>query len=127
MIEVRWLQPIKAKSGILFTLFPMFTVSMFEPKNTGAELLPIYVQLIALKFTVVSPKQFEKAEFPIEVTLLPMVTEVKLVQDEKAVLPIEVTLLAMLTEGRLVQERNASSPMEVTLLAMVTEVKPVQP
>ena len=59
---------------------------------------------MALKFNVVNPLQPLNAEPPIEVTLLPMVTE-----------------------GKPLQFLNAVSPIEVTLFGMVTEVKPLQP
>ena len=41
-----------------------------------------------------------KAELPIEVTDLPIVTEVRPMQEEKALLPIKFTELGMLTEVR---------------------------
>ena len=54
-----------------------------------------------------------------------MVTEVRLVQPSKADQPIEVTELGMVTEVRPVQPLK---PLRnVTELGMVTEVKPVQP
>ena len=56
--------------------------------------------LINLSFGKTQP---EKAEFPILVTLLGMVTEVKEEQEEKALLPILVTLLGMVTEVKKVQ------------------------
>ena len=59
---------------------------------------------MALKFNVVKPLQPSNASFPMEVTLLGMVTDVK---------PL--------------QSSNAYHPMEVTLFGMVTEVKPLQP
>ena len=45
----------------------------------------------------------------------------------KAEYPIEVTELGMVTEARLVQPENAEPPIEVTELGMVTEVRLVQP
>jgi hypothetical protein len=43
----------------------------------------------------------------------------------KALLPIEVTLLLMVTEVRLAQLWKALLPIEVTLLGIVTEVSPL--
>ena len=40
--------------------------------------------------------------------------------------PIEVTLLGIVTEVKLLQQANAPPPIEVTLLGIVTEVKVVQ-
>ena len=39
---------------------------------------------------------------------------------------MEVTLFPMVTEVKPLQFSNAEPPMEVTLLPMVTEVKPLQ-
>ena len=54
------------------------------------------------------------------VTLLGIVTEVKLLQLVKAKSPMLVTLLPIVTEVRLLQLWKASYPMLVTLLGMVT-------
>ena len=74
--------------GIVVTLFPMFTVDILRQPSKGKSLKwtksPAYVQFVALKFTVVRLMQLEKAEFPIEVTELPMVAEAKPMQLEKA-------------------------------------------
>ena len=67
------------------------------------------------------------------VTLLGIVTLVRLVQSENASLPMLVTLLGIVTLVRLVQPKNASSPMLVTgrpliVLGMVTAPpEPVYP
>ena len=50
------------------------------------------------------------------VTLLGIVTLVRLVQNSNASLPMLVTLLGIVTLVRLVQTSNAWSPMLVTLL-----------
>ena len=63
-----------------------------------------------------------KAERPIEVTLLGIVTVVKPVQPSKAHIPIEVTLLGIVTVVKPVQPSKAERPIEVTLLGIVTEV-----
>ena len=47
--------------------------------------------------------QFRKASVPMLVTLLGMVTEVKLLQPEKALSLMVVTLLGMVTEVKLLQ------------------------
>ena len=70
---------------------------------------------MALKFSVVKPLQPLNARSPMEVTLLPMVTEVKPLQPLNACSPIEVTLFGMVTEVKLLQPLNALPPMEVTL------------
>jgi hypothetical protein len=48
-----------------------------------------------------------KAELPIEVTELPMVTEVRPMQEEKALLPIVFTELGIVTEERPLQPLKA--------------------
>ena len=68
-----------------------------------------------------------KADSPIVVTLLGMVTEVRDSQSPKAYLSIVVTLLGMVTEIREVQRMKAKAPIVVTLLGMVTEVRELQP
>ena len=40
---------------------------------------------------------------------------------------MEVTLFPMVTEVKLLQLQNAQRPMEVTLFPMVTDVNPLQP
>ena len=57
------------------------------------------------------------------VTLLGIVTLVRLVQSSNAHPPMLVTLLGMVTLVRLEQLANAPSPMLVTLLGIVTLVK----
>ena len=54
-----------------------------------------------------------------------MVMEVKPLQPTKADIPIEVTLLGIMTEVKLVQEWKASLPIDVTPFPMMTEVRPV--
>ena len=68
------------------------------------------------------PLQYRKTPLPMDVTLLGMVTEVRL-QYAKACSPMLVTLLGMVTEVRL-QLRNALSPMDVTLLGMTVFLQP---
>ena len=51
-----------------------------------------------------------------------MVTEVRELQFEKAYFPIVVTLFGMVTEVSSLQFEKASSPIVVTLFGMVTEV-----
>ena len=95
---------LKALAGILVTLFPIFKVAILVQKSkTGKRLLPIVVQLVALKFTIVRLVQQRKAEAPMEVTLSGMVTEVRFEHQLKAELPMEVTPLGMVTEVRPVQ------------------------
>ena len=48
-------------------------------------------------------------------------------QPSKAYAPIVVTLLGIVTEVRLIQPEKALSPILVTLLGIVTEVRPLQP
>ena len=68
----------KALLGIIRTLLPMFRVSKDQQPFSQSE--PTVVQLSALKFSVVMPLQYEKAQSPILVTELGMVTLVSLVQ-----------------------------------------------
>ena len=51
---------------------------------------------------------------------------VKSVQPKKAPVPIDVTLLGMLTEDRLLHRPNAELPIDVTLLGMVTKDRLLQ-
>ena len=67
------------------------------------------------------------AEFPMEVTLLGIVTAVSEVQSLKAISPREVTLFGMLIDASEVQPLNAQFPMEMTLLGIVTEVSVAHP
>ncbi len=53
-----------------------------------------------------------------DVTLFPMVTEVKPEQPEKALLPMDVTLLGIVMEVKPEQAMKALSPMDVTLLGI---------
>ena len=50
-----------------------------------------------------------------EVTLLGMVMDFKLLQPENALPPIDVTLLGMVMEVNSSQSQKAQSPMDVTL------------
>ena len=52
---------------------------------------------------VFSPLQKEKASPPMYVTLLGMVTEVRLLHSEKAAMPMDVTPLPMIKEVKLLQ------------------------
>ena len=54
-----------------------------------------------------------------EVTLLGMVTEVRLVQLSKAASPIDVRLLGKDTDVRLEQPRNARSSIRVTVFGII--------
>ena len=76
--------------------------------------------------TEVKLLQSMKAYSPMLVTLLGIVTEVKLLQPSKAPHPMLVTLLGIVTEVRLLQYEKALFPMLVTLLPIVTEVKSLQ-
>ena len=61
------------------------------------------------------------------VTLLEIVTEVRLLQPQKTSLPMLFTLLGMVKESRLLQNMNASPPILVTLLGMAKEVRLLHP
>ena len=84
-------------------------------------MLPKVGGVVASTVISVRPEPL-KALLPMEVTLLGMVTEVRLEQSEKALPPMSVTLLGMVTEVRLEQSEKALPPMSVTLLGMMTEV-----
>ena len=73
--------------------------------------------------TLVKLVQPENAEFPMSRTLLGIVMLVTLVQFWNAWSPMLVTLVGIVTLVRLVQPENASSPMLVTLLPIMTLVK----
>ena len=58
---------------------------------------------MALKFSVVRPLQPLNAKYPMEVTLLGIVTEVKPLQPENALFPIEVTPFGIVIEVKPLQ------------------------
>ena len=64
---------------------------------------------------------------PIEVTLLGIMTEVRLLQLAKTPSSIKVIPFGMVIAVSPLQPENADLPNEVTLPGMVTEVKPLQP
>ena len=64
--------------------------------------------------------QDENAAYPMDVTLLGMVTEVRAVQDENAESPMDVTPSEMVKEVREVQDWNAEFPMVVTDFPSIT-------
>ena len=72
------------------------------------------------------PVHSKKAEFPMLVTLLGIVIEVKLEQLEKVLSPMLVRPSPMNTEVRPEHELKAEFPMLITLLGIVIEVKPEQ-
>jgi hypothetical protein len=72
--EAKPVRFVKALLGICVTLLPIMSVER-EGQLLKTE-LPIVV-FIALKYTVLRAKQPENALFPIDITPLPIVTEVK--------------------------------------------------
>ena len=62
-----------------------------------------------------------------DVTSLPMITEVKLVQPTNASETISLTLPRILICFKLVQNANACLPISLTLLGILIKVKLVQP
>lgn len=84
VMEVRPPIPLHRYAGITLTLLPKTKLLMFkQPLNTGELDDPADVQLSALNTTEVNPVQPRKADKPMEVTELGMVTEVN-PQDSKA-------------------------------------------
>jgi membrane-associated HD superfamily phosphohydrolase len=69
---------------------------------------------------IIHSSEYKNALSQMLVTLLGMVTEVKLLQLLNALSPMLVTLLGMVTEVKFQQLSNAHAPMLVTLLGMVT-------
>ena len=86
----------------------------------------MYIQLVALKFTVVKPLQPENAELPIVSTELGMVTEVKPLQPEKAEAGMFCTLFPIVK----VESDEHPLKTEVMYIQLValkfTVVKPLQ-
>ena len=76
--------------------------------------------LLGITNSPVKPLQPLQAPSPMLVTVLGIVTEVKLLQLSKAKLPMLVTLLPIVTEVKLRQLLKASCPMLVTLLPITT-------
>ena len=82
----------------------MFTVAIFpQLLKTGKSPVPIVVQLVALKLTVVRLLQLEKAGPPMLVTEAGMVTVVRLLQFEKAPLAMLVSELPKETDVKPIQ------------------------
>ena len=114
---------------MLVTLLPIIYCVTCEPKiflilEEYEYVFPtMYCELMA---TEVKPLQPEKAQFPMLVTLLPIVTEVKPLQLRKVSFPMLVTLLGIITEVKPLQPSKAEYPMLVTLLGISIEVKPLQ-
>ena len=122
VIEVSHEQPENA--GYPIKRVPSFIVhDAIVLSTTSTRYVSAYRQLF-ITGRLVQP---EKADSPIDVTLLGMVTEVRPEQPEKADHPMDVTLLGMVTEVKPEQPEKAEIPMEVTLLGMVMEVRPEQP
>ena len=86
-------------------------------------MVPIVVQLIALKFKVAKAVQLAKAKLSIVVTPFGMVIEVRAGQSKKLYPLIVVTLFGIFTEVKLLQLEKAEFPIVVTLFGIVTEVK----
>jgi hypothetical protein len=70
--------------------------------------------------------QYLKASKSIELTALPIVTDVKRSQLAKAEARIDVTESGMFMDVKLVQLRKAEKPIDATELPIVIDVKPVQ-
>ena len=122
VIEVSHEQPENA--GYPIKRVPSFIVhDAIVLSTTSTRYVSAYRQLF-ITGRLVQP---EKADSPIDVTLLGMVTEVRPEQPEKADHPMDVTLLGMVTEVRLEHSRNVASSINVTPLGMVTEVRLEQP
>ena len=87
---------------------------------------PINVTLLGM-VSEVRLEQLWKELLPSDVTLLGIVIDVRPEQPEKVPSPIDVTLLGIFTEVRPEQPEKALPPIDVTLLGMVSEVRPEQP
>ena len=113
VIEVKPVQPLKAKSPILVTLLGMVIDVKFWQLTKAAPAIcsipagityaPLkdggrYANTWSLYTGDFKPVQREKAAYPMLVTLLGMVIEVKPVQSEKAAYPMLVTQLGIVTE-----------------------------
>ncbi len=95
VIDVKPVQPEIKLLGRVSTLSPIVTVVILD-LFAKAELY--VVQFLAFQSNVVILLQPSKALYSILVTLLPIVTDVKLEQFRKASLPILVTLLGIVTD-----------------------------
>ena len=83
--------------------------------------------------TDVKSRQPEKAYWPIDVTLLPMIYSFTWDPNQSAIEWSElwdvdtIQLLSKVTDVNPLQLAKASLPIDVTLLGMVTDVNPLQP
>jgi hypothetical protein len=87
-------------------------------------LYPILVTLLPIVTEVRPPLVHWNALSPILVTLLGIVTEVSFVQLKNALTPILFTLFGIVMEVRLLQKPKASSPMLVTSLGITVFLHP---
>ena len=105
-------QSRKAYDGMIFTLSPIFTVTILE-QLLKIEETPecVIVHAVAFQLTVVSPVQLRKAPKSMLVTLLGIVMLVSPVQFWKAPPPMLVTLSGIVTLVSPVQSEKAPPPM----------------
>ena len=103
--DVSPLQPEKAHDPMLVTLLgivvvlqPAIRVFVDDSIIALQLFLESYLGLPSSTFNDVRPLQFRKADSPMLVTLLGMVTDVRPVQPSKAKTPMLVTLLPMVTD-----------------------------
>ena len=134
MIKLVRAEPSKADSPMLVTL--VGTMVLMQPIISVLEAVSImalqlfrlsYIALALSTTILVKPMHQEKADSPMLVTLLGIVTLVKPEQLAKASFPMLVTLLGISILVRPEQLKKAPYPMFVTLLGIVTLVKPEQP
>ena len=94
-------QPLKVDVPIVSTLFPMFSVVIFEHLSKAK--LPISCTELGIVSVPVIPVQPEKAELPMVSTLFPMLSVVISEHPLKAELPIVVIFDGIFTVGKLLQ------------------------
>ena len=131
LIELSEVQPLKAESPIEVT--PSGIIVVAQPAiKVLVEVSIIALQLFLESNTVfpsstiieVNKVQPLKADSPIDITLFPIITEVKDEQLEKAYHSIDLTLSGITIEVKEVQPLKAESPIEVTLSGIIVEAQP---
>ena len=117
--DVRPERPQHKHAGIFSTSLPNVNVLIPVKPLNGAEYSEKSLQVFAFQLTDVKPLQLWKAELPIVVTELGIVTDVKLEHSLNAPLPIAVTGYVMpeySTDFGIMTEPPFSDPITVTVI-----------
>ena len=97
------------------------TVSNTQAVVVGKALLPMVLGIMESQ-KIQGNGAPSKADDPIVVTLLGIVTDISLPHDWKAEAPIVITLLGTLIDFSDVHERKAKAPIVITLVGISTDI-----